>query len=88
MIKSHNFAHMSASNTAARSRLEAWIVNARPLARKITNNCPECQRRYKVFLNQQEGELPDKKMFIGCPPFTSIAIDFLGPYNVKAMTNA
>ena len=27
-------------------------------------------------------------MFIGCPPFTSTAIDFLGPYKVKAMTNA
>ena len=25
-------------------------------------------------------------MSIGCPPFTSTAIDFLGPYKVKAMT--
>ena len=42
MIKSHCFGHMSASDTAARSRLEAWIIRARPLARKITNDCPEC----------------------------------------------
>ena len=27
-------------------------------------------------------------MFIGHPPFTLTAIDFLGPYKVKAMTNA
>ena len=88
MIKSHRFAHISASDTAARSCLDAWIVCARPLARKITNNFPECQRRYKVFLSQQEGELPNERMFIGCPPFTSTTINFLGPYKVKAMTNA
>ena len=88
MIKSHNFDHMSASNTAARSHLEAWIICARPLARKITNGCLECQRKYKVFLSQREGELPKEKMFISHPPFTSTAIDFLGPYKVKAMTNA
>ena len=40
MIKSHCFAHMSASNTTARSGLDAWIVPARLLARKITNDCP------------------------------------------------
>ena len=79
---------MSANDNTARSRLDAWIVRARPLARKIAANCPECQRRYKVFLSQREGELPDERMFIGCPPFTSTAIDFLGPYKVKAMTNA
>ena len=27
-------------------------------------------------------------MFIGSPPFTSTAMDFLGPYKVKAMNNA
>ena len=88
MIKSHNFAHMSASDTAARSCLEAWIVCPRMLARKIMNTYPECWRRYKVFLNQREGELPDKKMFMGYPLFTLTSINFLGPHKVKAMTNA
>ena len=41
MIKSHCFAHMSANDTAARSRLDAWMVCARPLTRKIAANCPE-----------------------------------------------
>ena len=66
----------------------AWIVRARPLARKIAGSCLECRQRYKVLLNQREGELPEEKLFIGCPPFTSTAIDFLGPYKVKAMNNA
>ena len=34
MIKSHNFAHMSASDTAAYSPLEAWIVVQDPLLGK------------------------------------------------------
>ena len=88
MIKSHNFAHMSASDTATPSRLESWIIRARPLARKITNSRLECWRKYKEFLSQREGKLPEEKMYIGHPPFTLTAINFLGPYKVKAMTNA
>ena len=76
MIKSHNFAHMSASDTAARSCLESWIVCARPLTRKITNGCLECRRKYKVFLSQREGKLLKEKMYIGHPPFTLTAINF------------
>ena len=87
MIKSHNFAHMSTSNTTTHSRLEVWIVRARPLARKVTSRCFECPRKYIVFLSQREGELPEEKMYIGHPPFTLTAIDFLGPYKVKAMNN-
>ena len=88
MLKSHNVAQMSANYTCSRSHLDAWIVRARPLARKIARSCLVCQRKYKVLLNQREGELPDERLFIGCPPFTCTAIDFLGPYKVKAMTNA
>ena len=32
--------------------------------------------------------IPEERMFLGSPPFTSTAMDFLGPYKVKAMTNS
>merc|ERR1712240_796830 len=89
MLKSHCTTHMSANDTTFRSCLDVWIVHARHLARKIAAYCPECRRRYKVFLSQREGELPTRSLlFIGCPPFTSTAINFLGPYKVKAMNNS
>ena len=88
MVKSHSIAHMSANDTCARSRHEAWIVRARPLAKKVAGNCLECGRRFKILLNQREGLLPEERLFIGSPPFTSTAMDFLGPYKVKAMNNA
>merc|ERR1711873_144015 len=50
-------------------------------------NCLECRCRFKTLLNQREGLLPEERMFIGSPPFTSTAMDFLGPYKVKAMSN-
>ena len=52
MIKSHCIAHMSANDTCARSRHEAWIVRARPLAKKVSGDCFEGQRRFKILLNQ------------------------------------
>ena len=64
------------------------MVRARPLAKKVVGNCLECRRRFKVLLSQREGLLPEERMFIGSPPFTSTAMDFLGPYKVKAMNNA
>ena len=88
MIKSHCITYMSANDTCARSRHEAWIVRARPLAKKVSGDCLECRRRFKILLNQREAPIPEERMFIGLPPFTSTAMDFLGPYKVKAMNNS
>ena len=33
-------------------------------------------------------DLPEERLLIPSKPFTSIAVDFLGPYSVKAMNNA
>ena len=88
MVKSHNIAHMSGNDTCSRSLQEAWIVRARPLAQKVAGNCLVCCRRFKVLLNQREGLLPEERLFIGSPPFTSTTMDFLSPYKVTAMNNA
>ena len=65
MIKSHCIAHMSANDTCARSRHQAWIVRARPLAKKVSGDCLECHRRFKILLNQHEAPIPEERMFIG-----------------------
>ena len=87
-MKSHSIAHMSANHTCARLRHEAWIVRARPLAKKVSGDCLECRRRFKILMSQREAPIPEERMFLGLPPFTSTAMDFLGPYKVKAMTNS
>ena len=88
MIQAHSTAHMGGSDTCARSRQEAWIVRARPLANKVAADCLECRVRLKVPLTQREGFLPDERMLTFTPPFTATAMDFLGPFKVKAMNNS
>ena len=79
---------MSANNTCARSRDKAWIVRVQPLAKKVSGDCLECRRRFKILMSQREAPIPEERMFLGSPPFTSTVMDFLGPYKVKAMTNS
>ena len=88
MIKAHSTAHMAGLDTCARSKHEAWIVRARPLADKVAAECLQCRVRLKVPLTQREGFLPEERMLIFTPPFTATAMDFLGPFRVKAMNNA
>ena len=85
MTQAHSVAHMGGSDTCARSRQEAWIVRARPLANKIASDCLECRVRLKTPLSQREGFLPEERMMTFTPPFTATAMDFLGPFKVKAM---
>ena len=88
MFKAHQTAHMAGSDTCARSRQDAWVVRARPLADKVAADCLECRRRLKIPLTQRLGFLPQERLLIFNPPFTATAIDFLGPFRVKAMNNA
>ena len=39
-------------------------------------------------MSQRKAPIPEERIFLGLLPFTSIAMDFLGPYKVKAMTNS
>ena len=87
MIQAHNTAHMGGSDTCARSRQEAWIVRARTLANKVAADCLQCRVRLKAPLSQREGFLPEERMLTFTPPFTATAMDFLGPFKVKAMNN-
>lgn len=89
MIRAHNLSHMGGADTCARSRQNGlWIIRARPLADKVAAECWECRRWLKAPLCQRLGFLPEERMLIFAPPFTATAIDFLGPFLVKAMNNA
>ena len=88
MTQAHNVAHMGGSDTCARSRQEAWIVRARPLANKIASECLQCRVRLKTPLSQREGFLPEERLMTLTPPFTATAMDFLGPFKIKAMVRS
>ena len=86
MLAAHNLDHLGRDITQANARHEAWIVNAKKLAKRIVNNCLRCRFLRKLLQGQKMSVLPDYVQ-IQCPPYTNIGLDLTGPITVKSMTN-
>ena len=86
MLHSHNKDHAGRDVTMAMSRHEAWIVNAKRLAKKIVRSCVRCRFMRKQLEGQKMAAIPSN-LLSPSPPFTNIGIDLIGPFTVKSMTN-
>ena len=78
--------HTGRDITMAMARHEAWIVNAKKLAKRIIKGCVRCRFIRKVLEGQKMASLPDELQVV-CPPFSNIGVDLCGPYIVRSMTN-
>ena len=85
MHSAHSQAHRGGADTCFRSRSIAWIIRARPLADRVSNECAKCPFLWKTRVQQRMGNLPEERLRIGEKPWTSVAIDFFGPYQIKAI---
>ena len=86
MVSAHWKDHSGIDITMATSRMEAWIVNARKLAKRIVRACVRCRYLRKKLEGQKMAVLPDL-MQVPARPFTNIGVDLCGPITVKSMTN-
>ena len=86
MMTAHWKDHAGRDVTQAMARHEAWIVNARCLAKSVIRSCIRCRYLRKSLEMQKMAILPES-IQIQCPPFTNIGLDLCGPLTVKAMTN-
>ena len=86
MLNAHCKDHTGRDITMAMSRKEAWIVNAKKLAKKIVHNCLRC-RFLRHKLEQQKMASIPASIQGQFPPWTNIGLDLTGPITVKAMTN-
>ena len=86
MMTSHWQDHAGRDVTQAMARHEAWIVNAKCLAKKIIRSCIRCRYIRKSLQMQKMAILPES-IQVQAPPFTNIGLDLCGPHVVKAMTN-
>ena len=86
MLHAHCKDHAGRDVTMAMSRLDAWIINAKKLAKGIVKKCLRCRFLRKKLEGQKMAVLPP--MVQGqSPPFTNIGLDLAGPITVKSMTN-
>ena len=64
-----------------------WILGARRIIRQIQNQCFTCRKLYSKPLIQRMADLPTDRLEAEKPPFSSVGVDFFGPFIVKSGRN-
>ena len=86
MLNAHCQDHAGRDVTMAMSRHDAWIINAKRLAKRIVKDCIRCRFLRKLLEGQKMAILPDV-LQLPSPPFTNVGLDLVGPITVKAMVH-
>ena len=79
--------HKNIVETLARSRTSVWIHRGRDLAKKVCSSCPLCIIKKKKLCGQQMAKIRPERLVV-CKPWTSVCLDFAGPFKVKGVVNS
>ncbi|XP_055388081.1 uncharacterized protein LOC129616466 [Condylostylus longicornis] len=63
----------------AKARQRFWVIKGKLLARSTVSKCVACSKAKPQLLQQQMGNLPDKRV-IPARPFLYSGVDFCGPF--------
>ena len=64
-------------------RQKYWVVKANSTVRKVLTNCYKCRRQKAPFCEQKMADLPEDRLIPGNPPFTTVGVDYFGPFLVR-----
>ena len=62
-------------------------MRAKILAKFVVEDCKRCPLLLKKHLKQRMADLPSERLQVLRPPFTSISLDYFGPYEIRDMRN-
>ena len=75
--------HSGVEYTLSLIREKFWIAGAQSSVRNIVNMCFNCRRRQAPVMQQKMATLPEERITLSKPPFTSVGVDCFGPFTVR-----
>ena len=75
--------HSGRGYVLAELRKTYWVLGATPLVKKVIRQCVTCRRRDAQPCHQLEADLPLDRVTPHEPAFTSVGVDYFGPFAVK-----
>ncbi|XP_064647035.1 uncharacterized protein LOC135499916 [Lineus longissimus] len=75
--------HEKRNHMLSRLNEKYWLIHAQSAIRKIIAKCVECRKREAKVGEQKMSDLPQERLTVDEPPFTSVGCDLFGPFEVK-----
>lgn len=85
LIRHHHVTsgHCGTEYVLSHMRQSYWIVKARSAVRRAVGTCFLCRKNHGKVHQQKMADLPRDRVTPDNPPFTSVGIDFFGPFSVR-----
>lgn len=75
--------HSGREHVLALIRQKFWITQGSSTVKGVLAKCVSCRRRQAPLCQQKMADLPESRVLPDKPPFTSVGVDYFGPFQVR-----
>ena len=72
--------HAGRSHVLSAMREKFWVIAGNAAVRSVITSCVTCRRLRGPLQDQKMADLPPSRMNASAPPFSSVAVDYFGPF--------